>query len=140
MRRQIFEDAALNGKTTPGQRAAMHKLDPSEWTRIAGLLLTAGPIKPRSGVYFLCSRGRVVYIGKSKNVATRLSGHFDKSFDHVCMIEVPPSELAAQEQYLISMLQPKLNVHHAGGRRASGWTGDGLAPDTRWHAETSPAL
>jgi len=63
-----------------------------------------------SCVYFLCKDDRVVYVGKSVNIQSRLQQHLkEKEFDKVYYIRVSPSQLDTVESALIAMLRPVLN-------------------------------
>lgn len=65
------------------------------------------------GVYFLCLRGQVIYVGQSNNVVVRASSHKqDKKFDRVLFLRVPLSALDEIEQKFIELLRPPLNVMH----------------------------
>lgn len=94
-------------------RAMSHLLIPMELESVES--------PPISGVYFLCSNEKVVYIGQSVNVANRVGTHFGfKTFDAVLFLRVPKSDLNYVEGAFIRALQPKYN-----------WTKDGknlLAP------------
>lgn len=110
LRRESFESLELN--RLPGLVYAKPELTSrDQWQVIANLLLSATRVGPRSGVYFLCLEGRLVYIGKSRNVAARLAGHRGKGYDRAAMIDVGPAELAPVEAHLIAMLRPPLNVN-----------------------------
>lgn len=64
------------------------------------------------GVYFLCLKNEVVYVGQSINVPARVSTHNaenTKQFDKVFFLRVPKSELLAAEAQFIDALKPKLN-------------------------------
>lgn len=62
-----------------------------------------------TGVYFLCHKGSVVYVGQSVHVAGRLAGHSDKTFDDVYFITCDVRKLDAVERYWINTLLPSLN-------------------------------
>lgn len=71
-----------------------------------------------TGVYFLCSRGKVVYVGQSgKCVVGRIGQHFGKkTFDFAFFLRVPVSDLAFVEREFITALQPKYNWDKKGER------------------------
>jgi hypothetical protein len=133
MRREIFEarDLRLDRDPPPAPRRGSDQ----RWAAVAGLLLSAGPVRPAPGIYFLCKEGRLMYIGRSKNVAGRLAGHVGKEFDRICMIDAPGGDLKRTEEFLIRMLRPPLNRNGTGrkiprGNRKvsySGGTMDGAA-------------
>jgi predicted GIY-YIG superfamily endonuclease len=67
----------------------------------------------RSGIYFLCQDKKVVYIGQSKDVATRVAAHTSsKEFDSVTAMLVPEELLDETEQYWIKRIKPNLNVRY----------------------------
>lgn len=76
------------------------------------LMLTATSPKPVPGVYFLIAEsGEVTYVGQSKNVLVRMSGHAERTFENVRMIRVDDSEQRLKlEAYLIKVLAPKENI------------------------------
>lgn len=72
------------------------------------------------GVYLLYSNGEIVYVGKSKNILSRISTHFNchksrggvetkKEFDKVTVIECEIDEMDFIERILIDFLLPKYN-------------------------------
>lgn len=77
----------------------------------------------RSGVYALCLRGEVVYVGKSKCMLTRIEAHrglFRRKapawmpikgvqFDAVFLRPCPLAMLDALELEMINLYKPKLN-------------------------------
>lgn len=71
-----------------------------------------------TGVYFLCSRGKVVYVGQSsKCVMGRVGQHFGKkTFDFAFFLRIPVSDLAFVEREFIMALQPKYNWDKKGKR------------------------
>lgn len=71
------------------------------------------PVPIFSGVYFLYSKGAVVYVGKSKNILARLGSHCpEKEFDSYSCIKIPTDLLDEVEQYFIFKLKPSLNKTH----------------------------
>lgn len=63
-----------------------------------------------AGVYFLFRRRSIVYVGKTKSVATRISQHrVSKDFDTVLVMRVPEELLETIEMQWIKRLRPKLN-------------------------------
>lgn len=63
-------------------------------------------------VYFLMSGGEIVYVGKSKDLYTRLDQHlYDKCFEYVLVAEFR-SEYAMNEseRKMISFFRPKYNI------------------------------
>ena len=61
------------------------------------------------GVYFLCLKGEVVYVGQSVHPSARVSNHqtdSQKNFDTVYLLPVPQSELNDVESAFIHHLMP----------------------------------
>jgi hypothetical protein len=92
---------------------------PIELRVVAGSLipmsLQSAEMTKIPGVYFLCSEGKVVYVGQSGNVGVRVGQHFGaKSFDTVFFIRVAPSDLDDVEGALIRKLTPKYNFSKDG--------------------------
>ena len=61
------------------------------------------------GVYFLCLKGEVVYVGQSVHPSSRVSNHHTdrhKNFDTVYLLPVPQSELDDVESAFIHHLMP----------------------------------
>lgn len=85
----------------------------------------------RSGVYALCARGEVIYVGKSKAMIARINTHrrawIDKRrgqktwitdtlgipglrFDQIWIRWVAPHELDAVEREMINKYKPRYNI------------------------------
>jgi hypothetical protein len=70
-------------------------------------LLKSGQV---CGVYFLRSKGQIVYVGQSVNILSRVGQHqVDKEFDGVSFVRCKKESLNDVEGFFISLLQPKLN-------------------------------
>jgi len=68
------------------------------------------PYVPICGVYFLIEGGRVVYVGQSVDVHTRIAQHVgSKAFDAIHVIPCSRSELLDTEATYIRRLNPPLN-------------------------------
>lgn len=71
---------------------------------------SAKPWAENSGVYFLVKGTRVVYVGQSVNVYTRVAGHMrTKDFDSFSFVRCPKNALNQLESIYIHMLQPPQN-------------------------------
>lgn len=93
----IFEDACLKDIT-------IH----NEFEIIAASI----PFKPLCGIYFLIKEKKVVYVGQSVNVPTRIASHFhdkQKSFENFAFIECHPDQLDVWETLYIHILKPEQN-------------------------------
>lgn len=61
------------------------------------------------GVYFLIKNKKIVYIGQSINIASRVTQHRDKDFDSVSYVSCDRSELDVLESLYILAYKPPLN-------------------------------
>lgn len=61
------------------------------------------------GVYFLIDKNKVVYVGQSQDVYSRIAQHCDKQFDRYAFVVCPQKDLDAIESLYIHVLQPPLN-------------------------------
>lgn len=60
-----------------------------------------------SAVYFLMLRGRVMYVGQTQNLLTRIWLHeLYKAFDEVRFIRCAPEDLEAVERYWTEIFDP----------------------------------
>ena len=81
---------------------------------VTALLVKSHEPRPIAGVYFLICNDDIVYVGQSKNVLSRMSGHTDKRFDTVKMIATSDDRLLATERMMIKLLKPIYNKMHNG--------------------------
>lgn len=93
---------------------------PMELRAVAGFLvpmaLQSIETCPFSGVYFLCAKGQVVYVGQSVNVTNRVGQHFgNKTFDAAFFMRLPASDLDFVEGEFIRALEPKYNFGKQSG-------------------------
>jgi hypothetical protein len=64
----------------------------------------------RSGIYFLCDRCTILYIGQSKYVTARIGAHSSRfTFNVVYFLPWPADDLDRIEEALIDALAPPLN-------------------------------
>ena len=83
------------------------------FSRMESVLKTNEFCEIRSGIYFLCQDSKVVYIGQSLDVATRVNVHAkSKEFDSVTAMLVPQELLDETEKYWIEHIKPKLNIRY----------------------------
>lgn len=64
------------------------------------------------GIYFLCSGGRVVYVGQSVHIMARIGAHVaegKKDFNAVAWVRCAPGKLNLLETMYIHLLRPRLN-------------------------------
>lgn len=80
---------------------------------------TEGPTPPLVGVYLLLLKGRVVYIGSSKNMPMRVRQHRNGSrpFDNAYYIATTESEMRSLEASLIKAMLPVQNTSGTARRR-----------------------
>lgn len=68
------------------------------------------PFLKSSGVYFLIKSGKIVYVGQSRSVYSRIMTHGkEKDFDRALFLRVPESRLNQIEAAFIGLLKPALN-------------------------------
>ena len=68
-----------------------------------------------SGVYFLFKGTRIVYVGQSRHIDSRIRQHFgNKDFDSIQAMAVPEELLDSVEVYWIQRLRPILNRRKSG--------------------------
>jgi len=85
---------------------------PSEIASLYDLLREV-PIRPsQSGVYFLTAGDRVVYVGQTTCIASRIADHIGghKTFDRCLFLPVPRRDLNDVEGAFIRALRPPLNL------------------------------
>ena len=86
---------------------------PNELSKIKDLYeLPIENISTPSGIYFLCKRSELKYIGQATNIALRVGTHVNegiKDFDSVYFITCPMNQLNELETSLIRYFQPELN-------------------------------
>lgn len=70
----------------------------------------------RTGIYFLLSRNRVVYIGATTCYPNRLKQHKDKKFNSYRFIPCAESQLADYEKRLINLFMPKYNKNNGASK------------------------
>lgn len=64
----------------------------------------------RTGVYFLCRDMALLYVGQSRNAASRIGEHYRRyEFDQVLFLPWPADDLDRIEAALIRSLRPPLN-------------------------------
>lgn len=72
------------------------------------------------GIYFLYLRNKLIYIGQSTNIRSRLKSHLNsKLFTRVETFLCHSSELNHYEKKFIEEMKPTLNTHHTGKRKSS---------------------
>lgn len=83
---------------------------------VSGIRDISDVVSLRSGVYFLCHRGRVVYVGQAAVAARRINEHTTtKDFDQGFFLPWPRWDLNQIEGAFIRLLEPPLN------RAEGGW-------------------
>lgn len=70
-------------------------------------------------IYFLILSGRIVYIGKTKNVQTRIPEHATKEYDTFRMIPCDLDRLSYCEMRLIKYFKPEYNVCGKGAKKVT---------------------
>lgn len=111
MELERHRDEALNG-----YKADRISIDVSGKSLLREHEIVAGAVDiDFVGVYFLVSKNRVVYVGQSVNVFSRLTGHSDKEFDSITYIKCKREHLDKIESLYIHVLQPTLNGNSGPG-------------------------
>jgi hypothetical protein len=83
---------------------------------IVGLCDITGEVA-RTGIYFLCFKSELHYIGQSVNAASRIKSHIQRhQFDRVYFLPWPGDDLNRLEGALIRILQPRGNGRSVHGR------------------------
>lgn len=64
------------------------------------------------GIYFIIENSRIVYVGKSVNIARRLDSHYvgPKRFTHFWCFTMPELFLTHVESYYTNLLRPLYNI------------------------------
>jgi hypothetical protein len=103
--------------------------------RQSDVLANAIPVRLGSAVYFLMSKGEVIYVGQSNDVLSRLARHRreGKQFDAFACIECKPEEMDRLETLYIKAFVPEENLTF-GNHRAPG-----LSPRTKRRARLTVA-
>lgn len=91
--------AALSGVLTGERLLSEHEI-----------VQSSTPASRLCGVYFLIEKGRIVYVGQSVNVTSRVASHHGiKAFDAFAYVPCEPNQLDVLESLYIHYLQPTLN-------------------------------
>ncbi len=64
-----------------------------------------------SAVYFLKRNNKVIYVGQSKRVMSRLSAHANKKYDEITILWCATKNLLPFERRMIKKYDPKFNGH-----------------------------
>ena len=78
----------------------------------------SNPWELATGVYFLIGGDKVVYVGQSTNIYSRIASHTDKLFDSFAFIPCKKELLDSLESLYIHVLRPPLNGNQHGGKQA----------------------
>lgn len=63
------------------------------------------------GVYFLRSRGNIIYVGQSRNILSRIGQHKQtKEFDSVSFVKCEENNLNDVEGFFVRLLLPTMNI------------------------------
>lgn len=86
------------------------QLGPPDVLRPLAALQSVPVVNTGGGVYFLVAGERVIYVGQSVNVFSRVGSHLEsKVFDRAFYLPLPNAELDLVESAFISWLAPPLN-------------------------------
>ena len=101
---------------TDAKRVSDYRKVPVPLREIVGLCDVTSEIV-RTGVYFLCREGVVLYVGQSVNVASRIHDHYKRwEFDSTLFLPWPADDLDRLEGALIRALRPSFNGKHPKGK------------------------
>lgn len=76
------------------------------------------PYAKTCGIYFLIDADRVLYVGQSVDVFSRLAAHFGKKrFGRVAVVECAPDLLDKLESLYIHVLKPEMNGTMSNGQK-----------------------
>jgi hypothetical protein len=79
----------------------------------------------RTGIYFLCRDGALLYIGQSVNVGARIADHYRRyEFNSVFFLPWPQDDLNRMEAALIRTLRPTLNGKSVNGKMKTSAGGE----------------
>jgi hypothetical protein len=81
------------------------------------IISAANPWQLATGVYFLIDGDRVVYVGQSTNVYSRIECHHDKAFERFAFIPCDRKILDSLESLYIHVLRPALNGTYVHGTK-----------------------
>jgi hypothetical protein len=112
----------------PAPRISDFRKVPVSLREIVGLCDITDEIL-RTGIYFLCREGALLYVGQSVNATTRVAEHYRRyEFDSVFFLPWPADDLNRIEGALIRALRPALNGKTPTGKmRAPSSSNDGDA-------------
>jgi hypothetical protein len=91
---------------------------------LCGIVGLCDPTKQfqRTGIYFLCRDGALLYVGQPSNVVDRISEHAKRyEFDTVLFLPWPRVDLNRIEGALIRTLRPPLNAKRDSDK--ASWSG-----------------
>ena len=78
---------------------------------------SASKWKKATGIYFLIKGSKVVYVGQSVHVYSRIASHHDKEFDSFAYIPCDQELLDKLESLYIHVLKPERNGNHSDGKK-----------------------
>ena len=87
-----------------------NKLSGNTLLREHEIVSVSKPWQQFTGVYFLIDNGKIVYVGQSVNVYSRIAAHTQKKFDSFAVLPCEKIELDALESLYIHVLRPPLNI------------------------------
>lgn len=109
--------ASIEHKLTEVMKQRAEILGKEEATKFTGMIgiteMSNSQVKHHPvGVYVLFNEGVCVYVGKSKNVLSRIAAHYEKGreFTHYFVIPCTDDEIDSIEQKYITSLCPKQNL------------------------------
>lgn len=90
------------------------------------IINSAVPVDAFAGVYFLIRQGKIVYVGQSRNVFSRVLQHPQRQAERWAFIPCDPEELDLVESLYIHMIRPEGNGCNAEGAMTAPLSMDAL--------------
>jgi hypothetical protein len=106
---QFLEDKLSKLETVEAMQTLSDKITGKSLLRHEQIVAMAMPWQTSSGVYFLIDVDKVVYVGQSVNIYSRIPQHYNKKFDKYAYVPCTTQQLNVLESLYIHLLQPKLN-------------------------------
>jgi hypothetical protein len=106
---RFLEEKLAKLETHDAMQTLSDKISGKSLLRHDQIIELAMPWQASSGVYFLIDVDRVVYVGQSVNVYSRIPQHYTKKFDKYAYVPCTNQQLNVLESLYIHLLQPKFN-------------------------------
>ena len=111
---QFLEDKLAKLEVVEAMQTLSDKITGKSLLRHEQIVELGMPWQKSSGVYFLIDGDRVVYVGQSVNIYSRIPQHYNKKFDKYAYVPCTIQQLNVLESLYIHLLQPKFNYDENG--------------------------